>query len=69
MLISATPVMLMTPGLAIFYGGLLTGKPIQILAVTWILLKFADTILGLRVKEKEEEIELDLALHEEEAYT
>lgn len=37
--------------------------------VTYILLKIIDVIIGLRVKEHEELIGLDLAQHEESAYT
>ena len=37
--------------------------------VTWILLKPVGAVIGLRVKEKAEEVGLDLALHAEEVYT
>jgi len=37
-------------------------------AVTWVILKVVDVLMGLRVGTKEEEIGLDVALHLEEAY-
>ena len=37
-------------------------------AVTWILAKAVDATLGLRVKEEEEDVGLDISQHAEEAY-
>lgn len=39
------------------------------LAVTWLILKLVDALVGLRVSEHEERIGLDLAAHREAAYT
>jgi Amt family ammonium transporter len=63
--------------------GLITGNltqlSVQVIAVvstmayavvaTWIILKFVDAILGLRVTPDEEAIGLDISLHLEEAYS
>jgi len=63
-------------------SGLITGNQSQFLvqllgvavtvgysvAVTWVILKVVDVLVGLRVGTKEEEIGLDMALHLEEAY-
>ena len=37
-------------------------------AMTWILLKIADRLIGLRVDEDEESLGLDLSQHGEKAY-
>ena len=39
------------------------------LAVTFVLLKILDRIMGLRVKDEHEVMGLDLSLQEENAYT
>lgn len=38
-------------------------------AVSWVILKVVDVIIGLRVAEEDEEIGLDLAEHNERAYS
>ena len=38
-------------------------------AVTWILYKFVDAFMGMRVEKKDEIIGLDLTQHHESAYT
>lgn len=62
--------------------GLIAGNPYQLLiqgvgvaatagysaAMTWLILKVVDRLIGLRVPPKIEEIGLDVALHAEEAY-
>lgn len=64
-------------------NGLLYGNPKQLLiqlaavavtavytlAMTFVILKAVDLVIGLRVKEKEEAIGLDLTQHQESAYT
>ena len=63
-------------------NGLLFGAPRQLLiqivavlvvsaysfTVTWILAKIVDAVVGLRVKEQEEEVGLDISQHGERAY-
>jgi ammonium transporter, Amt family len=36
--------------------------------LTWAILKLIDVALGLRVDDEQEQVGLDLALHEERAY-
>jgi len=38
-------------------------------AMTWILYKFVDALIGMRVEQKQEIIGLDLTQHSESAYT
>ncbi len=38
-------------------------------AITWILYKFVDAFMGMRVEEKNEIVGLDLTQHHESAYT
>ena len=63
--------------------GLLAGNPRQLLiqcfgvlaaalytfVVTWVIYKFVDIFLRVRVKEREEVMGLDLTQHREQAYT
>ncbi len=61
-LASSALVLLMTPGLAFFYGGMVRRKN----AASTIMQAFM--AIGVRVSEGDEEIGLDLTQHGEEAY-
>ncbi len=61
-LASSALVLLMTPGLAFFYGGMVRRKN----AAATIMQAFM--AMGVHVSEEDEEIGLDLTQHGEEAY-
>ncbi len=53
--------------LAVQFGAA-TGAVLYTAALTWIVLKIVDAVVGLRVDEREEERGLDIVLHEESGY-
>lgn len=58
MLTATALVLLMTPGLSYFYGGMVSSKNI-------ISTKITDNLIPIRVTKDEEKIGLDLSQHEE----
>ena len=69
-LISAALVMIMTPGLALFFGGMVRNKNVLgTIMQSFIILKIIDVLIGLRVSEEEEVKVLDISLHNEAGYS
>ena len=83
MLVATALVMFMTPGLSLFYGGLVRSKNVLTtvlhsficlgivfsIVVTSIICKIIDMTIGLRVSDEEEVQGLDLSQHSEVGYT
>jgi ammonia channel protein AmtB len=61
-------VLLMTPGLALFYGGMVRTKSVlNMLMMSFVSIALV-TVMGLRASEEQEHTGLDLTVHAETAY-
>tara|TARA_B100000953_G_scaffold243942_1_gene205738 strand:+ start:89 stop:385 length:297 start_codon:yes stop_codon:yes gene_type:complete len=80
MLVSTALVVFMVPGLALFYSGMVLSKNVldQAVAIgsvvvfsfamTWVIVKVLDAVVGLRVDGETELAGLDQRIHAESAY-